>query len=287
MLSLVVRGGELRLLLLNGSAVLWHQVVPLNPAFMEGGVISQPRQVANAIKAVLERMEAPRGLRCVAALPGFHALTAVVDLPKARDVRSDRVLPREARRLFSYRPESSVLSWWPVPAAGPDMRRYLIVVTRRAAIRAIQEVAAHAGLRLQAIECEPLAAVRAANTVDGVLIQAESDGGDVVVVKSGAIGFVRSAFWGGGIVDHETLMARIIDLAERSIDAHNEANAGGPLNGAAPVYMAGAAAEAIRPQVAEALGRPFAEITPPLEYDSSLPAGELASNLGIVLRGVR
>lgn len=131
LLSLVVRGGELRLLLASGSRVIWHEVVPLNPAFMEGGVISQPRQVANVIDAVLERMEGPRPVQCVAALPGFHALTAVVDLPKARDVRSDRVLPREARRLFSYRPESSTLSWWPVRATGPDVRRYLVVVTRR------------------------------------------------------------------------------------------------------------------------------------------------------------
>lgn len=151
----------------------------------------------------------------------------------------------------------------------------------------MQEVVSHAGLKLRALECEPLAALRAVNATDGIVVQAESDGGDVMVVKSGAIGFVRSAFWGGGIVDHETLMARIIDLAERSIDAHNEANPVGPLNGTAPVYLAGAAAEAIRPQVAEALGRPFAEIAPPLEYNGSLPTGELASNLGMVLRGGR
>ena len=285
LLSLTVWGGQLRMMVSRGDQVLWHHVVPLNPEFLEGGVIAQPEAVASSIRLALESAELKGVNRCVAALPGFHCLTAVVDLPSAREVRPDEVLPREARRLFSYRPESSLLSWWKVPLT-ERLRRYAVVVTRRAALRSMAEVASEAGLRLDAVDCGPLALARAANVSEGVVVQAESDGCEVVVLKSGALGLVRSAFWGADVVDAETLASRVVDLVERSIASHNDSNAMGPLSSSAPVYLSGAAAEMVEPQVSDSLGRALAEMTPPLTYPQGMPLGELVVNLGMALREV-
>ncbi len=119
------------------------------------------------------------------------------------------------------------------------------------------------------------------------MVQAESDGGDVVVIKNGNVGLMRSAYWGGDIIDQESLLARVVDLVERSIAAHNEGNLAGPLSSSTPVLLAGAASEMLGSRVAEAMGRPVGEFAPPLVMDESLPVGEVAANLGLVLREVR
>ena len=283
-LTLMVRGGQLRLLMAREHEVLWYRVVPLNPSFLEGGVISQPKAAAAVIQSALVLAKANGVRHCVAALPGFHALSAVINLPSVPEARPQLVFPREARRLFSYRPESSVLSWWPVRAYRGETSRYIVIVTRRAALQAMREVCDLAGLKLRGIESGPLALARAINVPEGVAIQAESDGCDVVILKSGTIGMVQSAFWGGDIVDPETLQARVIDLVERSIAAHNEANPSGPLGAGAPIFLAGAAAEVLGDGVAEALGRSSEELEPPLNLPEDLPADELMVNLGMVLR---
>ncbi|MEX2430793.1 MAG: hypothetical protein WD645_02605, partial [Dehalococcoidia bacterium] len=149
------------------------------------------------------------------------------------------------------------------------------------------EVCALAGLKLTALDSGPLAAARAANIEEGVVVQAEVDGGDVVVIKDGGVGLVRSAYWGGDIFDEEALLARVVDLAERSVASHNEANPGSTLHAEAPAVILGAAADMLSGRVEYALGRGTARAQPPLEFHAGLPMGELAANVGMALRSVR
>ena len=286
LLATVIRGGQIRLVMAHKQEVLWHTILPLNPVFLEGGVIAQPRAVATSLRSVLEQSPYPQVSEGVAALPGYHTLSAVIDIPDSKEFRPDQVLPREARRLFSYRPDSSLLSWWRLKGADGGTRRFVIVVTRRAAIQALREVFTMAGIRLSAVDSGPMAAARAANVEEGIVVQAESDGGDVVIIKSGAIGLIRSAYWGGDIIDQESLLARIIDLVERSIAAHNDANPSGPLSAQAPVLVAGAGVEVLGDRVAEALGRAPGTFQPPLSIHEGVSVAEVAANLGMVLRGV-
>ncbi|MEE8518444.1 MAG: hypothetical protein V3S98_04905 [Dehalococcoidia bacterium] len=283
LLATVIRGGQLRLVIAHKQEVLWHTVLPLNPVYLEGGMIAQPRAVATSLRSVLDQSPFPRVTESVAALPGYHTLSAVVDIPDSKEFRADQVLPREARRLFSYRPDSSLLTWWPLKGADGGTRRYVLVVTRRAAVQALREVFTIAGLRLSAIDSGPMATARAANAEEGIVVQAESDGGDVVVVKNGAIGLIRSAYWGGDIIDQESLLARVTDLVERSVAAHNDANPSGPLSAQAPVLVAGAGAELLGDRVAEAMGRKPGRFQPPLVMQEGVSAAEVAANLGMVL----
>lgn len=285
-LTLTVRGGQLRMLVAEGRNVKWFRVIPLNPAFTEGGAISQPESVANSVKNALEQEGGFKGVkRCVAALPGFHSLCEIVNLPSTREARPEVVLPREARRLFAFRPQTATLSWWRIPGT-ENTRRYALVITRRAALHALREVVRLAGLELEAVDSGPLALARAANTSDGVVIQAESDGCEVVVLKEGGLGLVRSAFWGSEVVDLDTLKARVLDLVERSIVSHNEDSLNGPLGGNSPIFLAGAAAEDLAPELEEGLGRPLATWNPPLEMPAHLPRTDLAANMGLALRGL-
>lgn len=171
--------------------------------------------------------------------------------------------------------------------AGEGARRFVFVVTRRAAIQSMRELFKMAELRLTALDSDPISAARAANLEEGVVVQAEADGGDVVVIKNGTISLVRSAFWGGDIVDQESLSARVIDLVDRAIGAHNEGNPTGPLNPLAPLLLCGAGADLLGSQVAQAMGRETGAFAPPLELPDEFEMNELASNLGMILRWSR
>lgn len=283
-LGVAVRSGQLRLTIGTNRSLVWYRVVPLNPAYLEGGVIAQPRAVATALRNALAQAPYPEIRDGIAALPGYHALSAVLDIPRSRDFKPEEILPREARRLFSYRQDSSVLSWWPLNAPGLAGRRYLLVVARRAAMQALREVFSMAELRLKAIDSGPLAATRAANIGEGVVVVAESDGGDVVVVKSGNVGMVRSVYWGGDIVDQESLLARVTDMVERTVAEHNNANPMGPLNVQAPLVLTGAGADLLGDSLATSLGRPTAPLEPPLALTAEMPIGEIGVNIGLALR---
>jgi hypothetical protein len=282
-LSVVVRGGQLRLLMVEQRKIVWYRVIPLNPSYLEGGMIAQPRAVAASFRAALEQSPAPLITEGVAAVGGYHALSSIIDVPNAREFNPQEIIPREARRLFSYRPDSSSLSWWPIKSDG-TARRFLFVVTRRAAMQSLRELFAMTGLRLVGLDSGPLAVAAAANLEEGVVVQAEADGGDVVVIKGGTVGLVRSAFWGGDIIDQDSLLSRVADLTERAIASHNDANAMGPVSVTAPLYLFGAGAEMLGEQVGESVGRPMGTLEAPLTVPEEMPIGELAANLGMALR---
>lgn len=286
LLTMGVRGGQLRLLMLDRGSVVWHRVVPLNPAYLEGGVISQPRALAMAMQTTLSQSPHPGVTQAVAGVPGYHALSSIVDIPASREFRPEQVLPREARRLFAYRPDSSILAWWPIKGTGDGTRRYLMTVTRRSAVQSFREVFSMAGMELLALDSGPLAAARASNIEEGLVVQAEIDGGDVVVIKNGSVGLVRSAYWGEDISDEDSLLARMTDLVERSIASHNEANPMGPLNVHAPLVLLGAGADVLGDRLAQAAGRMPASVNAPLDVPEDLPMGELAANVGMALRAV-
>ena len=283
LLTVAVRGGQLRLAIVDQQRVVWHRITPLSPAYLEGGMIAQPRAVASTLRSALEQSPFPNIAEGVAAVAGFHALASVIDVPSSREFGPEQLIPREARRLFAYRPEISSLGWWPVKAGG-GARRFLFVVTRKAAMQSMRELFLEADLRLSALDSDPIAAARAANIEEGVVVQAEPDGGDVVVIKNGTVGLVRSAFWGGDIVDQESLSARVIDLVDRAIEAHNEGSSAGPLSPLAPLLLCGAGADLLGTQVAQAMGRESGAFEPPLELPDDFEMNELASNLGMVLR---
>ena len=284
-LTVAVRGGQLKLLIFDRQRVVWGRVIPLNPAYLEGGMIAQPRAVSGALRSALEQSPFPKIAEGVGAVAGYHALASIIDVP-TRDFTPEQIIPREARRLFSYRPESSSLGWWPLRNRD-GARRFVFVVTRRAAMQSMRDLFSMSELRLTALDSDPIATARAANIEEGVVVQAESDGGDVVVIKNGTVGLVRSAFWGGDIVDQESLSARVVDLVDRAIVAHNEGNPSGPLNPQAPLLLCGAGAGLLGTQVAEAMGREPGAFEPPLDLPDDFEMNELASNLGMVLRWVR
>ncbi len=60
----------------------------------------------------------------------------------------------------------------------------------------------------------------------------------------------------------------------------------GPITANAPAYLTGAASEELGPQVAEALARPVGKLEPPLRLPAGFPVAEMASNVGIALRGL-
>lgn len=282
-LTVVVRGGQLRLMMVENSKIVWYRVIPLNPSYLEGGMIAQPRAVAASFRSALEQSPAPLIPQGIAAVGGYHALSSIIDVPNSREFKANEIIPREARRLFSYRPDSSSLSWWPIKSDSAA-RRFLFVVTRRAAMQSLRELFSMTGLRLLGLDSGPLAVAAAANLSEGVVVQAEADGGDVVVIKGGTVGLVRSAFWGGDIVDQESLLSRVADLTERAIASHNDSNAMGPISAEAPVYLFGAGAELLGDEVSEAVGRAMGIFDPPLAVPNEMPVGELAVNLGMALR---
>lgn len=95
-LSVAVRGGQLRLAIAEQERIVWRRVTPLSPAYIEGGLVAQPRAVAAALRTALEQSPYPTIAEGVAAVAGFHALASVVDVPTSRE-HGRRILSRERR----------------------------------------------------------------------------------------------------------------------------------------------------------------------------------------------
>jgi hypothetical protein len=113
---------------------------------------------------------------------------------------------------------------------------------------------------------------------------AEVEGGDVVVINTGRVGLVRSAYWGDDFVDEGLLFARVGDLADRSTASNNEANPHGSLPISASLVLFGGGAGMLGQRVAEGFGRPTADVISPSVISDDFPIGELATGPCIGLR---
>ncbi|MDP2952776.1 MAG: hypothetical protein Q8O76_05625, partial [Chloroflexota bacterium] len=232
-----------------------------------------PEGLAGVISNALKKEGLGRQKQVIASLPGLHSLTRIVELPLTRELRPELAIPQMARREMGFSPESNFIFWRPV-GVSRLRRRFFVFTAPKEPAATLVETLKLAGLRPVQIETKPFALARAVNQPEAMVVDLESNGLDIVVVRAGLPVVTQSAFLGEEAQEGEALLAIVRDTLDRVVSSYNDGNPDNPLPPGLPYYLVGASFS-LNPDLAEALagvlGHPPSQFTPPLLHPADFP----------------
>ncbi len=284
--SLSIDGMNLKLLACQDTKVLGWEVTPLSPGLLRRGFPADSQQLANVIRTAANKAEFRGQRRVLASLPSFYSVCRIMELPSLPGVRPEVTIPQQARRDMGYSADNSLLFWQPLK--NKDVRRRFVVfsVPREPVITLIETLKL-AGLRPDKIETSVFALSRAVNQSQSIILAVNPYSLESVIVRDSIPLISRSEFAGDTPWSLESLPTLVNDALEHIIAFHNESNPTNPLPTDIPVYLLGSAVSLnpdIGSSVSATLGRSLAEFEPPIFCPQDFPKGELAINVGLVLK---
>lgn len=280
-----VEGSAVRMLTFSKSNVEGWFEVPLEPRWATGGIINAPNDVGKALSKVIEEKKAPRkGIIC--ALPSNGSSAQILSLPPSvRKGQLKELALRELKRTSTAAAvEMDYVYCYPLPKRADKQEVYVLTVPKTNIIN-LMEACKVAGIQLKDIELLPFALARAVGCKEGIVVHAEIDSVEVVVVSNYVPAVFRSVALKGADGPDQASRAVLNELP-RAIDYYNRTNLENPLNESAAVYLCGELA--VNPElvmgVAEVTEREVASVELSVNCPPEFPQTKYMTHVGLILK---
>lgn len=277
---------SLRLLTVKeGKVQKWGQV-PLGPGLVENGLVRDPAQVGQALKALFqEHRVSQESVITSLTVIGLGSTSHIFELPKMKPDLLAGAVNREARRAMPVPVEELYLAHQVIGEKGNMLQVYVLGAPRdlvNAHIRAFQM----AGIQLQAMDLKPLALVRAVNQRDAVIADLENENFHVIVVRDAIPDITRSAVLHREALDPQQKARRLIEEVIRTIDFYNHSHPDKLLDPSIPVFLTGelTGTPTVYQTIQAEMGYPLEVPKPPLGCPADLPLPTFMVNIGLALK---
>ena len=283
-ISVTVEHGIIKLLVTSGLEVIDYRIALANPLFFREGLISDSGRMATILETALEDVPGERR-SIIGAVPGYQSTLGRLELPNAKGLDPDLVVPREASRTMGISLDRSYVTWTRLPD-NVDRARWLVLSANRRSITSLTDTITAAGMRMSTMELRPFALARAVSKPDAIIAWTAPDGCDTIIVRNWVPVTHQSAYWGAEPVDSSVLANRLTDIISRTVAVHEESQLDMPLPAATSVYVTGSPVglePGVRAQVAANLQRTFEDVNPPLKLPPDFPIDDLVVNVGLAL----
>lgn len=284
--ALSVEGLTVRMVTFSGKKVVSWYEVPMGASWVKGGLVTRPEEVGKAVARTMEEHKVPRR-GVVSALGSNGSGAQVLNLPGVKKSKLGEAVRRELKRLS---PGSTVDNDYVYTQALPKKSSvqevYTLTVPKKNVLNLV-EAFQGAGMSIRAIELSPFALARAANCRDGIVVHAEADAIEVVVVSEGFPVNFRSIAVQGGADDPYAAVQQLLSELPRTIDYYNRSHADTPLADETPVYLCGGLAldPEVAMGVADVTGREVANIEPAVDCPPDFPLVQYMTHVGLILAG--
>jgi len=278
-----IEGTSLRIAAFEGSRLESWISLPLNGNLARPGQIGDPIEFGSFLDETFHRLKLPRD-RVAWALPGWNAVSRVLDLSGVPDVELQRAIDEEVEEIFGASADDGYVFWQRLDGRGRVQRVFVLVVPRATVLTALEALEV-AGIRPLTMDLRPLALARGIGRMNAIVANLEEGGLDVVIVTSGIPRVMRSIQLPSAI-GVETAQARLVQEIERALAYYDDLYPEHPLSPDVAVYLTGRLATgiALAESVCRTTGRPIGRMTPAAGAPPDLPGAEYLVNVGLALK---
>lgn len=285
-LTLAFEGPQIRLMSIRGQEVeRWEQAV-LPERMIEGGVIKDSAAIGARLAELIEARDLP-AKHVLCALSGHRAIFRTLSLPALEEDMIDEAIQRKVRQEIPM-PQGEMDLTWSLLQRTEELLRAFVVAIPRSLIDVYIETLRSAGLTPKALDVAPLALIRSANTVDGIVADLEDHSLTVVIVRGRRPSIVRTVPVSGNGSSPEGHLELLIQELNRTTKFYNESHKEDPLPDSTVVTTTGAyfVKSAMVERFAARVPYPVAPPNPPLAYPLDFPLPQYSVNVGLALKDV-
>lgn len=285
-MAFTIESMTLRLLVFSGRKIESWYSVPLSPNLVREGLITGPEGVGSVMAEAIRENGIPnRGVVCV--VPSTGSATQTLTLPGVKKGKVREMVGREIKRTMPSSVDVDFVYWQQLPREEVQKQQVYALAVPRSNITSVVEACRAAGVTMRGMELKPFALVRAVNCKSGIIVHAEVDSIEVVVVDKSFPGLFRSIPVKDADPTLEVAAENLLRELPFTIDYYNRTYRESQLDPEAVVYFSGELA--LDPQLAmeitQATGREVVGVELPEEYPPNFPLAQFLANVGLMLRG--
>ncbi len=275
--TLSLEGTTMRVLGCRSGRVEFWLSVPFDSSLLKDGFVADPLSMGQTIANAFRHRNLPTR-HVICAVPAYGSSIRSFRIPRIAG-HLESVVPREARRLMGSGTDAMHLSWQSLGTQGGQEQIFAAATPRRP-LEVMAEALQLAGIPPSVMELKPLALARAANQPNAIVLNAECNSVDVVVVRDGVPRAIRSLYCEA---EAEELLASLMAEATAAVDQVKQEMS---LPADSKLFLTGdlASREGMAYLVESWMGQPPSPLAPPLGMPKEFPVARFAVNVGLALR---
>jgi len=283
-ITLFIRDDAANLLVMEGRRVERWASLPLDPGLVSQGLVLDEAQVADKLKELFKLEKVAKG-RVIASLSGHGSVFRVMTLPELPEAVLPEAVKREAKRLIPVPLEEVYLSYQPLPSAEAETRVFLAAFPRNTA-DALYRTLHQAGIQPYIMDLAPLALCRTANEPRSIIVSANSDHSDIIVMAERIPQLIHRLSLPSETESLSERSSAIAEEIDRTIAFYNSSHQEEPLDSTVPILVCGDLVKAPEswPSLAGKSGCPVSILPSPVESPEGFDASEFMVNIGLALK---
>lgn len=285
-MAFTIESMTLRLLVFSGRKIESWYSVPLSPNMVREGLITGPEGVGSVMAEAIRENGIPnRGVVC--AVPSTGSATQTLTLPGVKKGKVREMVGREIKRTMPSSVDVDFVYWQQLPREEVQKQQVYALAVPRSNITSVVEACRAAGVTIRGMELKPFALVRAVNCKSGIIVHAEVDSIEVVVVDKSFPLLFRSIPVKDADPTLEVASENLLRELPFTIDYYNRTYRESQLDPEAVVYFSGELAldPKLAMEITQATGREVVGVELPEEYPPNFPLAQFLTNVGLMLRG--
>ncbi len=247
MVTLDISDTHINVMVVNGRRTEKAASLLLEAGLVKDGIIENKASVGQRIKQLMSEqgITAEKVALCVT---GIHSIYRVISLPRMSTDLLDEAVRREMERIMPV-PLHELYVFWRTLAQGKAEITIAMVGIPRTIIDTTIEALRHTGLRPIFITIRPLALAKVVDEANAIVINAQSNTFDIVVLYDGIPQLVRSlTFLNEQMSDDEKVKA-VKDELEKTVSFYNSSQTHNAIGKNTATYVSGALRELVVPSI--------------------------------------
>ena len=237
MLTVNIEDNSLRITSVRGRRAVFAIESPLEPGWVQNGVVIEKANVGNLIGMLLVENRI-KEKECVACVSGIQSIYRVAYVPKLDPALLAEAAKQEMQKAIPVPLDSLYTSWTDIKMS--DMETALCLVGLPFDnVNSVTETLKAGGLQPKHLELKPLAVARVIDEKTAVVLNVQPAGFDIIIINDGLPELIRSLPFPGAIMNEGDKAAMVKDEVERTVNFYNSGHTSSPLNNLTPCILSG------------------------------------------------
>jgi len=281
--TIYIDDANIRLLVMKGKRIIKRASLPLEPGFVEGGVVIKEDTVAAKLKEfILEK--GIKAKKIIVGVSGLHNLTRPIQLPKLPQSILAEAVMRETKRILPVSVQQFYIMWQTIPPSAGKTNAFVSALRCRGTDSVISTLK-KAGLMPTALDLKPLALARLVKEKTAIIIDVQPTEFDIIIVSDSIPQPIRTLPFPSEAGSWPQKLQLIKTELDRTIEYHNTNNPDKILDSNMRLHISGELAnqkelEAVLPVE---LGHPVAMLSSRLKSDRDKDYGSYMANVGLAM----
>ena len=280
MLTVNIEDDSLKITSVRGKRVTFAVETPLQPGWVQNGVVIEKAQVGQVISTLLAENRI-KDKECIACVSGIHSIYRVAYVPKLDPALLAEAAKKEMEKAIPVPLDSLYTSWTDIKMSDVETALCLVGLPFDN-VNSIIETLKLGGLQPKYLELKPLAVARVIDEKTAIVLNVQPAGFDLTIINDGLPELIRSLPFPGSMMNEGDKAATAKEEVERTVNFYNSGHPNSPLNNQATCILSGYYREILSNMLGYAV-KPAPVL---LMYPGSQDESIFTANTGLALRTI-